>query len=102
MGTLYEVAKTDEIEPGTAKLVEVDGTEIALFNLNGEYYALANECSHIGGSLCEGDIEDNKVICPWHGAEFDIKSGDALCEPAENPVESYKVFVDGDSIKIEI
>jgi nitrite reductase/ring-hydroxylating ferredoxin subunit len=102
MGTIHEVAKTDEIEPGTAILVEVDGKEIALFNLNGEFYAISNECSHVGGPLCEGDIEGDKVICPWHGAEFDIKSGESLCDPAEGPVESYKVHIEGDNVKIEL
>ncbi len=102
MGTIHEVAKTDEIGEGEAKLVEVDGQEIALFNVGGEFCALANECSHVGGPLCEGDIEDGKVICPWHGAEFDIKTGDALADPAEGPVESYPVTVDGDTIKVEV
>ena len=102
MGNIHEVAKTDDLEPGSAMLLEIDGKEIALFNLNGEFYAIANECSHVGGPLCEGDIEDNKVVCPWHGAEFDITSGEALCDPAEGPVESFKVIVEGDSIKIEL
>ncbi len=102
MGTLHEVAKTGDIEKGEAKLVEVDGKEIALFNINGEYFAIANECSHVGGPLCEGDIEDNKVICPWHGAEFDIKTGEDLCDPAEGPVESYAVQIEGDIIRIEV
>ncbi len=102
MGSIHEVAKTDEIEPGEAKLIKIDGQEIALFNLNGEFYAISNECSHVGGPLCEGDIEGNKVVCPWHGAEFDIKSGEGLCDPAEGPVESYPVTVEGDVIKIEL
>jgi len=102
MGTLQEVAKTGEINEGEAKPIEVDGTEIALFNLCGEYYAIANECSHVGGPLCEGDIEGGKVIYPWHGAEFDIKTGEALADPAEGPVESYPVIVDNGIIKVGV
>lgn len=102
MDTLHEVAKTSEINEGEAKLVEMDDTEIALFNLGGEFYAIANECCHIGGSLCDGDIDGHKVICPWHGAEFDIKTGKALADPAEVPLESYPVTVDGDTIKVEV
>lgn len=64
MGTLHEVAKASEINEGEAKLVEVDGTEIALFNLGGEFYAITNECSHVEGPLCEGDIDGSKAICP--------------------------------------
>ncbi len=102
MGNLVEVAKVGEIEPGTAKLIEIEDKEIALFNCDGEYYAIDNECSHVGGPLCEGEIEGDNVICPWHGAEFSIKTGDALSPPAEEGVSAYNVVLDGDSIKIEI
>jgi nitrite reductase/ring-hydroxylating ferredoxin subunit len=102
MANLIEVAKTDEIKPGEGKLIEVEGQEIALFNCNGNYYAIDNTCTHQGGPLCEGDLEGNKVICPWHGAEFDIKTGNVLGPPAEESVKSYRVQVDGDSIRIEI
>lgn len=102
MGNPVEVAKVGEIEPGTAKLVEVDGREIAVFNCDGEYYALGNECTHVGGPLCEGDIDGESVVCPWHGAEFNIKTGEVLAPPAEENVTSYKVSVEGETIKIEI
>jgi 3-phenylpropionate/trans-cinnamate dioxygenase ferredoxin subunit len=102
MANLIEVAKTNEIEPGEGKLIEVEGNEIALFNCDGSFYAIDNECTHLGGPLCEGDLEGDRVICPWHGAEFDVKTGNVLGPPAEESVKSYKVRVDSDSIKIEI
>jgi nitrite reductase/ring-hydroxylating ferredoxin subunit len=102
MGDFIEAAGIDEIEPGQAKLVEVNGKEIALFNSNGEYYAIDNECTHVGGPLCEGEIEGCRVTCPWHGAEFDLKTGEALAPPAEEGVNTYKVYIDGDFIKIEL
>jgi len=102
MANLIEVAKTNEIKPGEGKLIEVEGFEIALFNCDGSYYAIDNTCTHQGGPLCEGDLEGDKVICPWHGAEFDVKTGNVLGPPAEESVKSYRVQVDGDSIKIEI
>ncbi len=102
MGNPVEVAKVGEIEPGNAKLVEVDGREIAVFNCDDEYYAIDNECTHVGGPLCEGDIEGETVICPWHGAEFNIRTGEVLAPPAEDSVTSYKVSVEGEAIKIEI
>jgi 3-phenylpropionate/trans-cinnamate dioxygenase ferredoxin subunit len=102
MANLIEVAKTNEIEPGTGKLIEVEGNEIALFNCDGSYYAIDNECTHVGGPLCEGDLEGDKIICPWHGAEFDVKTGKVLGPPAEESIKSYKVRVEGDSIKIEV
>jgi nitrite reductase/ring-hydroxylating ferredoxin subunit len=101
LGNLVEVAKVGELEPGEGKLVEVDGKEIALFHCESGYYAIDNECTHVGGPLCEGDIDGDTVTCPWHGAEFDLKSGEVLAPPAEEGVNTYKVHVDGDSIKIE-
>jgi nitrite reductase/ring-hydroxylating ferredoxin subunit len=101
MGNLIEVAKTDDLVPGQGMLVEVEGKEIALFNCDGTYYAIDNECTHVGGPLCEGEMEGDVVICPWHGAEFNIKTGEVLCAPAEKPVKSYKVHVEGNRIKIE-
>jgi nitrite reductase/ring-hydroxylating ferredoxin subunit len=102
MANLIEVAKTNEINPGEGKLIEVEGHEIALFNCDGTYYAIDNTCTHQGGPLCEGDLKGDSVICPWHGAEFDVKTGNVLGPPAEESVKSYRVQVDGDSIKIEI
>jgi 3-phenylpropionate/trans-cinnamate dioxygenase ferredoxin component len=102
MGELKDVAKVGEIANGEAKLVEIDGKELALFNAGGEYFAIDNECTHVGGPLCEGDLDGHTVTCPWHGAEFDITSGEALAPPAEENVKCYKVVVDGDSIKVEV
>lgn len=102
MGNLIDAAKIGELEPGRAKLVEIEGREIALFNCDGEYYAIDNLCTHVGGPLCEGEIDGYTVICPWHGAEFDIKSGTVLSPPAEENVNSYKVHIDDNFIQIEI
>lgn len=102
MGDQAGVAKVGEIADGEAKLIEIDGREIALFNVGGEYYALDNECTHVGGPLGEGDIDGSTVTCPWHGAEFDIKTGEVLGPPAEENVRCYKVIVEGDTIKIEV
>jgi len=102
MGNIFEAARIDELDSGQAKLVEIEGKEIALFNCDGTYYAIDNECTHVGGSLCEGEIDGSTVICPWHGGKFDLKSGEALAPPAEENVNTYKVHIDGDFIKIEI
>jgi len=96
------VAKTDEIAPGEAKAAEVEGETIAIFNLDGEYYAIDDTCPHALGPLSEGEIEGGVVICPWHASEFDIKTGEVLCPPAAQWVRSYKIHVEGDTIKIEI
>ncbi len=102
MGDLFEVARASELESGQGMLVEADGKEIALFNCEGKYYAVDNDCTHVGGPLCDGEVCGTTVTCPWHGAEFDLKSGHALAPPAEKDINTYNVHVDGDIIKIEI
>lgn len=102
MGDLIDVAAVGEIAPGEAKLVEAEGREIALFNCDGEYYAIDNDCTHIGGPLCDGEIRGDTVVCPWHGSEFNIKTGEVLGPPADENVNSYKVRVEGGRILIEV
>jgi len=102
LGDLIDVAAVGEIAPGEAKLVEAEGREIALFNCDGEYYALDNDCTHIGGPLCDGEIRGDTVTCPWHGSEFNIKTGEVLGPPADENVNSYRVRVEGGRILIEI
>ena len=83
-------------------MVEVNGTEIALFNLQGNFYAINNTCPHRGGPLSEGEIEGEQVTCPWHGAIFNIKSGEVLGPPAPKGVARYNVRVAGMDIEIEV
>ena len=73
-----KVAKTEELKPGQVRLVEAKGKEIALFNVDGEFFALDNACTHEQGPLCEGEVEGHKVTCPLHGAMFDIRTGEVL------------------------
>lgn len=70
-----KVAKTNEIEPGQARLVDVQGKRIALFNVDGTFFALDNTYTHRGGPLAEGEISGHEVTCPWHGARFDVRTG---------------------------
>ena len=94
------VATVGEIEPGRAKRVEVGEEEIAVFNLDGEYYAIGDTCSHEEASLSEGDVFGDCVECPLHGAQFDITTGKNLTLPAVSPVPSYPVKVEGDAILV--
>ncbi len=102
MAGFTKVADTKEIQPGTAKLVEVAGRKIALFNVDGQFYALDDTCTHRGGPLSEGSMEGDSVTCPWHGATFDIKTGQVQGPPAPKGVASFKVQVEGSDIKIEL
>jgi nitrite reductase/ring-hydroxylating ferredoxin subunit len=96
-----KVAKTNEIEPGQARLVDVKGKQIALFNVDGQFFALDNVCTHEGGPLAEGEISGHEVTCPWHGATFDIKTGEVLGPPAYEAVARYGVRVTGSDVEIE-
>ncbi len=102
MSTWIWVGEVSDVSPGTAKVVEARGKCIALFNLNGQFYALDNTCAHEGGPLADGSIEGETVTCPWHGAVFNIKTGAVLYPPAPTDVTSYKVHVEGSEIKIEL
>lgn len=101
MGDLIPIAKKEEIQPGEAQLVEAAGKQIAVFNVDGNYFALDETCTHAGGPLSEGFVEGKTVTCPWHGAQFDLESGEVLMPPAPDGVSCYKVVVKGDEINIE-
>ena len=100
MGQLIRVAETKEVPPGTAKAVDVEGRAVALFNVDGTYYAIADTCTHRGGPLSEGAVEGTVVTCPWHGATFDVTTGNVLGPPAAEGVAHYYVQVDGNDIKV--
>jgi nitrite reductase/ring-hydroxylating ferredoxin subunit len=102
MAEFVKVATTDEVSPGQARLVEAGGKEIALFNVAGSFHAIDNNCTHVGGPLCEGELNGTEVTCPWHGATFDVTSGQVLGPPAGAPVSRYNVRVAGPDIEIEV
>lgn len=102
MAEYVKVSKVNDLSPGNAKLVEVEGKKIALFNVEGSFYAIDDTCSHRGGPLSEGMLEGNQVTCPWHGASFDVTSGAVVSPPAPNGVARYNVRVEGADIEVEI
>ncbi len=102
MAGFVKVATTSELAPGQAKEVEVNGKTIALFNLEGSYHAIDNTCTHRGGPLSEGDVEGQVVTCPWHGAKFNIISGEVLGPPARAEVASYRIRVTGSDVEVEV
>ncbi len=102
MGEFVKVAKVSDIEDKSGLCVEVGDKRIAIFNLTGEFHAIDDECSHAGGPLSEGVIEGEEVECPWHDARFNIKTGKACCEPAEDAVARYSVRIRGDDIEVEL
>lgn len=107
--TRHVVARVGEIPANGSKLVKVKGRPVALFHVNGEYFAISNTCPHEGGSLCHGKLvglvrssepgvyehsRPNEMLqCPWHGWEFDIRTGQSYCDPNSIRARSYRVVV---------
>ncbi|HYC22674.1 MAG TPA: non-heme iron oxygenase ferredoxin subunit [Candidatus Bathyarchaeia archaeon] len=102
MGRYVKAAAVDEVKPGESKLVELEGKSIALFNVDGTFYALDDACPHSGGPLSEGRLQGSRVTCPWHGSIFDVTDGKVLDEPATENAASYPVRVVGADVEIEI
>mgnify|MGYP001615783248 FL=1 len=102
MAERVTVAKASELKPGQAKAVQVQGETIALFNIGGTYYAIEDTCTHRGGPLSEGAVKGTTVTCPWHGAQFNLSSGEVLSAPAPAGVKSYAVHIQGDEIQLEM
>jgi len=95
------VAKTGDAAPGTTRKVDLDGTPLLLCNVGGTFYAIEDACTHDGGELDAGELEGCRIMCPRHGAYFDVTTGAALTLPAVLPVTTYPVRVDGDDIVID-
>ena len=102
MAEFVKVAKANEIEPGQGRLVDVKGKQIALFNVGGQFFALDNTCTHRGGPLAEGQLAGTEVTCPWHGATFDVRTGEVVGPPAQQAVARYGVRVTGTDVEVEV
>src|SRR6266481_3165992 len=102
MAQFTKVASTADLAPGAAKCVEVAGKKIALFNLEGSFYAIDDTCTHRGGPLSEGEVSGEEVTCPWHGAIYNIKTGAVLGPPAPRGVARYPVRVQGSDVEVEV
>ena len=101
MGDLTKVAAKSDLPSGASMLVEVHGQKIALFNSNGCYYAISDTCNHRGGPLSQGQVEGIIVICPWHGARFDLGTG-RVQTPFGKDLPTFKVVIEDNDIKIEM
>lgn len=101
MSVFVCVAKRADLEPGTGKVIEVNGRTVALFNVDGTFYAIDNTCLHRGGPLGEGFLSGCVVTCPWHGWEYDVSTGRNQSNPSVR-VACYPVRVDGDEVHVEL
>lgn len=90
-----------DLPPGTVLRIEVGGEHVAVANVDGEYFAVSDTCTHARISLTDGGLAGRQIICPWHGAMFDLKTGRPTCGPAIDPLRCYNVRVEGESLIIE-
>jgi 3-phenylpropionate/trans-cinnamate dioxygenase ferredoxin subunit len=95
-----DVARASDIPPGCAARVEIGDTPVAIFNVNGTFYALDDTCSHAQASLSEGDLDIDRCVieCPLHGSSFDLRSGDPLSLPAVEPVRVHRIETTGNGM----
>jgi 3-phenylpropionate/trans-cinnamate dioxygenase ferredoxin subunit len=99
-----EICPLSELPPGTRKIIEHDDLDIGIFNIAGSLYAIEDRCSHDDGPLAEGPLDPVActIECPRHGSRFDLRSGRPITLPAYVPVETFRVLVEDDIIKLEI
>lgn len=98
----HHVAKLSEIAPGTTRRVVLNSIEILLCNVDGKVYAIEDVCTHDGGPLDQGTLEGECVVCPRHGATFDVRTGDALTLPAVIPLMTFDATVQGDDVFVDV
>jgi 3-phenylpropionate/trans-cinnamate dioxygenase ferredoxin subunit len=100
--TGVDVCAVDDLPDGEHRLVDIGGgIEVAVYRIDGEYFAIEDVCTHDYGQLADGEVDGHQVICPRHGARFDLRTGEALTPPAYRPVDTYPVRVNNDRVVID-
>ena len=100
MSDWVTVARADELAPGQWRVADIEDARIVVFNIDGEYYAIEDVCTHDGGQLTGGEIEGDEIVCPRHGARFCVRTGEALSAPAYEPTATFPVRVDGGVVQV--
>ncbi|GBG12691.1 nitrite reductase [Novimethylophilus kurashikiensis] len=101
MNAWIDVAAADDWPSGTCKVADHHGLPIAVFNLQGRFYATDNICTHEYAELCGGAIEGEEIVCPWHGARFSIPTGKVNSAPAYEDLKTYPVRVEGGMVQVD-
>jgi len=102
MAEWIDVASEHELQPGDRKVISTEIGPVAVFNLDGEFFAIADICTHDGGELASGACEGDQIICPRHGARFCIKTGKVLTPPAYEDVETFPVQIENNILQVDI
>lgn len=100
MAEWIDIARVEDFPPGRVRTLEIDDVPVAVFNLEGRYYAIEDVCTHETETLSDGTVEGEEIVCPRHGAHFSIITGAALSPPAYEPVATYPVRVEGGMVQV--
>lgn len=99
MAEYIRLVGVSDVPPGTGQVIEINDRSIAIFNVDGTFFALDNTCAHRGGPLGEGELEGEIVTCPWHGWEYNVRTGISITTPSAS-VKTYEVKTEGNDVKI--
>ncbi len=99
-GDFVRVASTSDIPEGKMKMVRLENLHLCIAQVGGKYHAIGNQCTHVGGPLAEGILKESIVTCPWHGSQFDVRTGEVKRGPAAKPEPTYEVKVEDNSILV--
>lgn len=102
MAEFVEVALIDEIPPDSMKVFEIENFRIVICHTGDSYYAFADECTHDGAPISDGSLKNHEVICPRHGARFDVRSGAVTAPPAIVPLETYELKIENERVLVRI
>jgi 3-phenylpropionate/trans-cinnamate dioxygenase ferredoxin subunit len=100
--TFYEIGPADELPAGERWFLEVEDVPIVVFNINGDYYAMDDVCSHDNGPVGEGELDGTQIVCPRHGARFDVTNGKSLTPPAVENIHAYPIRITDGQLEIGI
>jgi 3-phenylpropionate/trans-cinnamate dioxygenase ferredoxin component len=102
MTDFIKVAELSDLEDGEMMAIEADGEPVCLARVDGTIYAFTDNCTHISGPLNEGELDNCVLTCPWHGAQFDVRTGKVLRGPARQDILTYPVKIEGEAILIQL
>ena len=100
MSNWVDVARFEDLPPGTRRVVDVDGAQVAAFNIDGALYAIEDVCTHDGGELASGELAGEVVTCPRHGARFSVKTGTVLGPPAYEALHVFPIRVEQGVVQV--
>jgi nitrite reductase (NADH) small subunit len=101
VGQLVTVARAEEVPPGTARVVKAGDRDLALFNVDGEFYATQGQCLHLKGPLGDGGLDGPVITCPWHGWQYDVRTGENEFDRAIQ-LETFEIVVENGDVKIAV